>query len=524
MYEHGLGVTQSRIRSEELRDLAQYYWVKQQEPAPGRTGAGKPAALPKWLVHLDGKKKLPQWKEQMVLSTRNKPPVLLELLTNSPAFDLDASSSSTTSTQRANGGDIVPATSGKARRNMSVRATPTPSDSRFVAQLEAMCAQDRATEGAEMAKERAAQQALEGKRSRQSSRHDSGNAVDDVDEGDMSAPADEDERWHPPLECLDRAKRGDCHAQYDVAFAYQHGQGVNQDYAEALRWYRRAAEQGDPSAQLKLGLMYEHGQGVVQDYQVAATWIRRSADLGVAAAQYNMGYLLEHGLGFDKNIGDAIEYYRKAAQQNYAPAQFNLGCLFHDDHTTEHDQEAVSWFLKAARHGHVLAMLNLGTALHSGQGISQDFYLAAQWLKQAASAGNAVAQRRLGYLSEHGQGCVSDDTMALKWYTVAAEQGDEASLQRIPVLEDRIRDAAEAKLREEQEQDRDETGGDEEIMKEDVVIQVPAKKTVVRLGLMTTNSKGGRQSVASEVVAPPRAAGLFSPVKSVEQLFPKINA
>lgn len=30
----------------------------------------------------------------------------------------------------------------------------------------------------------------------------------------------------------------------------------NENYAEAARWYRKAAEQGDPSAQCSLGFMY----------------------------------------------------------------------------------------------------------------------------------------------------------------------------------------------------------------------------------------------------------------------------
>ncbi len=37
-------------------------------------------------------------------------------------------------------------------------------------------------------------------------------------------------------------------------------------YAEAVRWYGRAAEQGNTSAQFNLGLMYGKGQGVPQDY------------------------------------------------------------------------------------------------------------------------------------------------------------------------------------------------------------------------------------------------------------------
>src|SRR5262249_44665503 len=45
-----------------------------------------------------------------------------------------------------------------------------------------------------------------------------------------------------------------------------------QDYGEARKWYRRAAEQGDAFAQFFLGVMYSNGRGVAQDYVQAHTW------------------------------------------------------------------------------------------------------------------------------------------------------------------------------------------------------------------------------------------------------------
>ena len=41
---------------------------------------------------------------------------------------------------------------------------------------------------------------------------------------------------------------------------YDNGKGVPQDYAEAVKWYRLAAEQGYARAQYNLGLMYDNGK------------------------------------------------------------------------------------------------------------------------------------------------------------------------------------------------------------------------------------------------------------------------
>ena len=45
-----------------------------------------------------------------------------------------------------------------------------------------------------------------------------------------------------------------------------------QDYAEAVRWYKKAADQGDADAQYDLGVAYYNGEGVPQDYAEAYFW------------------------------------------------------------------------------------------------------------------------------------------------------------------------------------------------------------------------------------------------------------
>ncbi len=46
---------------------------------------------------------------------------------------------------------------------------------------------------------------------------------------------------------------------------YYNGRGVTQDYAQAVKWYRRAAEQGYANAHSNLGALYAKGRGVTQD-------------------------------------------------------------------------------------------------------------------------------------------------------------------------------------------------------------------------------------------------------------------
>src|SRR4029450_8402071 len=59
-----------------------------------------------------------------------------------------------------------------------------------------------------------------------------------------------------------RAAQGEAEAQNNLGLRYYKGQGVPQDYAEALKWFRLAAAQGNASAQHHLGQLYRGRQGV----------------------------------------------------------------------------------------------------------------------------------------------------------------------------------------------------------------------------------------------------------------------
>ena len=100
-----------------------------------------------------------------------------------------------------------------------------------------------------------------------------------------------------PPNVEDRAVAGDPEAQDNLGRMYAYGRDVPQDDAEALKWFRRAADQGHVSAQFNLGVMYADGRGVPQDDAEAARWFRLAADEGYAAAQARLGLFYVAGTG-----------------------------------------------------------------------------------------------------------------------------------------------------------------------------------------------------------------------------------
>ena len=127
------------------------------------------------------------------------------------------------------------------------------------------------------------------------------------------------------------ADQGDAYAQYELGVIYRDGQGVAQDYDQAVSWYRKAADQGNADAQNSLGVMYANGQGVPKDYAQAASWYRKAADQGDAFAQSSLGIMYHDGQGVPKDYAQAASWYRKAADQGNnaaAGAQDLLGLMY----------------------------------------------------------------------------------------------------------------------------------------------------------------------------------------------------
>jgi len=98
---------------------------------------------------------------------------------------------------------------------------------------------------------------------------------------------------------------------------YTLGQGVPQDYAEAAKWNRLAADQGFAEAQASLGVAYIQGQGVPQDYAEAVKWCRKAADQGIARAQGALGLMYEQGWGVAQDYVLAYTWLNLSASREY---------------------------------------------------------------------------------------------------------------------------------------------------------------------------------------------------------------
>ena len=157
--------------------------------------------------------------------------------------------------------------------------------------------------------------------------------------------------WHP------LAQQGHAKAQYQLGKMYDFAEGIPQDDAEAVKWYRRAAEQGHATAQVLLAIMYYQGRGVLQDYAEAAKWYRRAAEQGNDGAQLFLGMMYQEGHGVPQDYAKAVIWYRRAAEQGKAGAQNNIGYMYNNGYSVPQNYVlAHMWYNLAASQGYEMSL------------------------------------------------------------------------------------------------------------------------------------------------------------------------
>ena len=105
------------------------------------------------------------------------------------------------------------------------------------------------------------------------------------------------------------AERGDAEAQNNLGLIHYTDEGVPQDFIEAMKWFRKAAEQHHEMAQFNLGLMYAYGEGVPQDFVEAVKWFRRAADQRLPDAQFNLGFMYANAIGVQQDSVEAVKWF-----------------------------------------------------------------------------------------------------------------------------------------------------------------------------------------------------------------------
>ncbi len=123
------------------------------------------------------------------------------------------------------------------------------------------------------------------------------------------------------------AEWGKATSQYELGLMYYKGQGVEQNYDEAFKWFRLSAQKGLPDALYYLGLMYYEGKAVARNYSNAFYLFFEAARQEQIESQFLLGEMYLSGQGVRRNYIKAYAWTSIAYNNGYKPAGKNLEFL-----------------------------------------------------------------------------------------------------------------------------------------------------------------------------------------------------
>lgn len=178
-------------------------------------------------------------------------------------------------------------------------------------------------------------------------------------------------------------------AMYELGRAY----AANNQVADALAAWRKAADKGSTSAMVELGVAYGTGNGIAKNEDAARKLFERAAEGGNPRGVTNLAAL--GGSTTTTDPARSRELLSKAAETN-AEAQYQLGLMLAEGTGgPQDDAGARALFEKAAAQNHPGALERMGAFTAEGRGGPRDRDAAKAYYKRAADLGNDQAKAAL---------------------------------------------------------------------------------------------------------------------------------
>ncbi|MDP2902270.1 MAG: hypothetical protein Q8N96_04080 [Methylovulum sp.] len=259
---------------------------------------------------------------------------------------------------------------------------------------------------------------------------------------------------------LINAKQDSVSDQIKLADCYFRGIGVEQDYTEAFKWYKKAADQGDFWAKSQLADCYFYGNGVEQNYNQAVKWLEQVATQTLsdrlidkldkfglhlfwqelkkadakAKAQYQLGYCYYEGNGIKQDHAQAVEWFQKAASRN-EEAKFRLAECYLKGNGVKKDLTQGFNLLEefTEKQENPLAQLKLAIRYYFCKEMEQNRIRAISLFEKASNhpvflpkfrQDKTQARTMLGICYYHEYG-VKDDGSALRCFESSSEERSE---------------------------------------------------------------------------------------------------
>ncbi len=207
---------------------------------------------------------------------------------------------------------------------------------------------------------------------------------------------------------------------------YYYGYGVEENTEEAIKMLKKSVDLGDTIAYTLLGGVYEN-----IDINKALDYYKKGASLKNASAMISLADLYYEGKYVQQNLSKSIEWYEKAADLNDGRAQFKVAYMYHmGEGYDKNMQKAIEWYEKAAKNGEVSSYYNMGRIYYWGLGVKKNYLKACANFEKVIELGsgseNKIDQSLLfigAMYQEGGYGIKQDKSKGINSLKEGANQG-----------------------------------------------------------------------------------------------------
>ena len=128
---------------------------------------------------------------------------------------------------------------------------------------------------------------------------------------------------------LESNSSADSQMQFKLGMAYMLGDwGLKTDKSKAIELFLKSVAQGNAAAMTALGDSYRLGEGVIQNYQEAIYWYRKGSENYSTGSDWKLGMMYEIGVGLPQDFAEAVKLYTKSSDRYSTSAQYLLGRMY----------------------------------------------------------------------------------------------------------------------------------------------------------------------------------------------------
>ena len=189
-------------------------------------------------------------------------------------------------------------------------------------------------------------------------------------------------------------------------------------YTAWLSILEMAVIQGHVKAIVRKGDSFFLGLGVERNYPEALKWYKKAAELKSLDGLYLVGVIYKDSLIKGKTYSDAVKYYTFLNEKNIHSTNMLIGEAYLNGEGVEKDIiTARLWFEKGVEVSDPGSIFNMGCLYQKGTGVKANIKKAIQLMEQSCDSNYLRACEYLGEIYYKGKGVDASSEKSANWYS-----------------------------------------------------------------------------------------------------------